>query len=257
MSHVYCKVATTLKDLDVCASVRGEGFERLLSSAGLSTGREIDHFDTLPTTYNFITYAKVGKPAATIRMPVENSEVADRNDTRFGLPLEDRCRIVRGPEPGTKLAELSRLCILKESRYDKHIIPVTIKTLCDVSGRLGVTHWVSLSNTHTDCMEDADLAYEVASKRGWVNPDWLIEPRGPSEPELPPRRTWYSPHQHELAKRGEYARLHLPPTALLVVKRMKAEVAGRPVFLPAFKRYALPLVMKVSTVAATLSQHVE
>jgi pyrroloquinoline quinone (PQQ) biosynthesis protein C len=254
MSEVDCKRVMTLEELIVCTRVRDQGFreEGLLTHVYPMTHHEVDSFDMRSETVNLLV--TVGEePAAVVRLIPESKEVAQANGYSRGVALEQRCRIDRGPGPETKIGEISRITVLKKWRHDKRVHHALATGLYAESRKLGLTHWVSLSNTHTDCYEDAKLVYEIALRRGLVSPDWVIQPRVLSAPEQPPHKTLYTPEQRQRAVAGGHARLHLPPTLRFVIKRANGLIAGGPIYEPYFLRYGLPVVMRLAVLESLLS----
>ncbi len=245
MPVISYKIASTLKDLDHAGRVRWLVFreeEKLLSSTLFSTGRELDCFDTLKSTLHLIVYVD-DEPVAVARLLGKNPAVARVNRCHLGVPLEAQCHIVSGLGPGTQVAEVSRLAIRMKWRGNPLVFQTLRGGLYAASRRRGDTHWLGVSNAHTDSLEDALHVYQEASRRKLISSTWRLEPKALGAPATPPRRPWYSPSQRQRALSEENVRLPLPPTLSLVTKRVRAQVAGGPIYEPDFNSYALPIVV--------------
>jgi len=189
----------------------------------------------------------------TARLLLPSPEVAQAGGYRLGLALEREYEIVRGPEPGVLAAEVSRLCILRRHCGTRVFLEI-FSTLYAESRSWGVTHWLGATNAETDSPEDAVLSYRVARHQGAASLQWQMEPRASAAMAPPSQVRLYSTWQRWLARCGALGGLELPSTLALLVKRLRARVAGSPCYDFHFHRCSFPIVIALDDVPpATLA----
>jgi hypothetical protein len=247
-----CLVATTQRQLDDALRVRWNVFGeelRLLGGALPPVPREVDCFDTLPTTVHLVVYAG-SKPVATSRLLLPNPEVSLLTGQRLGIALEQKLDLSGVAGPGLSLAESTRFCILKEWRHSEVLVRLQAG-LYQESRRLGVSHWIASANTETDCAEDAELLFHVATAQRLVSPRWKVTTLcAHAAPELP-EAPLYTPLQRLRACQGQLEGLRLPRTLALFSRKMGARFIGTPLYDAGFRRFSMPLIAALDDVPAT------
>lgn len=246
-----CLVATTQRQLDDALRVRWSVFGeelRLLGATLPTVPREVDSFDTLPTTVHLVVYAGP-RPVATSRLLLPNSEVQQLTGRRLGIALEQKLDLTGVDGTGLSLAESTRFCILKEWRHSEVLVRLQAG-LYQESRRLGVSHWIASANTETDAPEDAGLLFQVASAQGLVSPRWRVRTLAShAAPELP-SAPLYSPLERTRARQGQLEGLRLPRTLALFARKMGARFIGTPLYDAGFRRFSLPLIAALDDIPA-------
>ena len=210
MGMISVKKATTIAELDWAARVRCSVFVdefAYLDPAHFPAGREVDGFDLLPTTVNFLGMVD-GEPAATVRLLFPNAEVAARCKTRLGLNIERYLDLQR-IRPDMALAEIPRSSVLKPYRRTG-IMRQLYFAAYEECLRRGSTHWVAAANTETDCEADASTVLRLLAARGWWLSDFDARHRKPTMPTAAPRYPLYSEAQREQVRTGYGADIALP-----------------------------------------------
>jgi putative hemolysin len=255
MTPLSCLVATTQRQLDDALRIRWAVFGEELHLLGGPTPlapREVDCFDTLPTTVHLVVYAGA-KPVATSRLLLPNPEVAHLSGKRLGIALEQKLDLSGVNGASLSLAESTRFCILKEWRNSEVLVRLQAG-LYQESRRLGVSHWIASANTETDCAEDADLVFQVASHQGLVSPRWWVRTLAPHSPPEVPRAPLYTPLERSRARQGQLSGLRLPRTLALFARKMGARFVGAPLYDAGFRRFSMPLIAGLDEIpASTLS----
>lgn len=249
---LYCLVATTQRQLDDALRVRWAVFGqelRLLSEPQFPVPREMDCFDTLPTTVHLVVYAG-SKPVATSRLLLPNSEVSLLTGRRLGIALEQKLDLSSVDEPGLSLAESTRFCILKEWRHSEVLVRLQAG-LYQESRRLGVSHWIASANTETDSPEDAELLCQVAAHQGLISSRWRVTTLAPHAPPEPPSAPLYTPQERARARQGQLANLRLPRTLALFARKMGARFIGKPLYDAGFRRFSMPLIAALDEIPAS------
>jgi hypothetical protein len=252
MMPLSCLVATTQRQLDDALRIRWAVFgEELHLLAGPTplVPREVDCFDTLPTTVHLVVYAGL-KPVATARLLLPNPEVAHLSGKRLGIALEQKLDLSGVTGPGLSLAESTRFCILKEWRNSEVLLRLQAG-LYRESRRLGVSHWIASANTETDSTEDADLVFQVAAHQGLVSPRWRVRTLDPHAPPAVPRAPLYTPLERVHARQGQLSSLRLPRILALFARKMGARFIGAPLYDAGFRRFSLPLIAALDEIPAS------
>ena len=252
MTSLSCLVASTQRQLDDALRVRWAVFGeelRLIGGPGPAAPREVNCFDTLETTVHIVVYAGC-RPVATTRLLFPNTEVARATQGHLGIDLEQKFELsgVRGP--GMRLAESTRLCVVKDYRRSEVLVRLQ-SSLYQESRRRGVTHWIASANTETDSTGDARLLFQVADHKGLVHPRWRARARALSQPPTVPCAPLYTPAEHERARLGWLDGLRLPRTLALFTHKLGARFLGEPLYDTHFRRYAMPLIAALDDVPAS------
>jgi predicted GNAT family N-acyltransferase len=232
-----CRVAHKQKEFDQVARLRCQCFKEeqgLLASVKFPVEREFGPIDTLESTIHFLVTANE-TPVGTARVLLPNQELARESNSRLGLVLEKQYRLVRGLGRRVKAAEISRLCLLKQSQGTKALLTLYAAIL-KASRRLGLTHWLGATNLETASLEEASKAYHIAQAKGLLCRGWRLEPREPTT-------LVESSHSH-----GELATLKLPPILGLLCKMVGAKIAGPPSFDAYMGRYSIPIVIDLDRI---------
>ncbi|MDI1446639.1 GNAT family N-acetyltransferase [Polyangium sp. 6x1] len=246
MSDIRCIIAETQRHLDDAVRVRFDVFARelgYLDTKDHAVPRELDPFDTLPTTLHLIAYDG-DLAVGTLRLLLPNPEIAATNGTSFGLSVESHFDLAPLATAGLRLAETSRYCVLATHRRSMATAELHAAAV-HLSRLLGVGHWIATANTETDGIEDAHLIQHVARERGFVRNDLSLAPRLPPPAPAPPKRPFYDDHGRTEAKASP-SRSRLPRTLDLYTRRMRARFVGPPVFDTRFRMCALPLLADVA-----------
>jgi hypothetical protein len=255
MTSLFCLVATTQRQLDDALRIRWAVFGQelhLLGGPMPPVPREVDCFDTLPTTVHLVVYAG-SQPVATSRLLLPNPEAAHLTGRRLGIALEQKLDLSAVRGPGLSLAECTRFCILKEWRHSEVLVRLQAG-LYQESRRLGVSHWIASANTETDSAEDADIVSQVAAHQGLVSSHWTVSTLDPHAPPEVPTAPLYTPVERACARYKQLAGLRLPRTLALFARKMGARFIGAPLYDAGFHRFSMPLIAALDEVpASTLS----
>jgi hypothetical protein len=238
-----CLVATTQGQLDDALRVRWAVFGeelRLLGGPLPIVPREVDCFDTLPTTVHLVVYAGP-RPVATSRLLLPNPEVKLLTGRRLGIALEQKLDLSGVEDSGLCLAESTRFCILKEWRHSEVLVRLQAG-LYQESRRLGVSHWIASANTETDSPEDANLLFQVAFSQGLVSPRWKVRTLASHAPPEFPVAPLYTPLERARARQGQLTGLRLPRTLSLFARKIGARFIGMPLYDAGFRRFSMPLI---------------
>jgi putative hemolysin len=252
MMPLSCLVATTQRQLDDALRIRWAVFGEELHLLGGPTPlvpREVDCFDTLPTTVHLLVYAG-SKPVATARLLLPNPEAAHLSGNRLGIALEQKLDLSGVNAHGLSLAESTRFCILKEWRNSEVLVRLQAG-LYRESRRLGVSHWIASANTETDSAEDAALVFQIAAHQGWVSPRWRVRTLAAHAPPLVPRAPLYTPLERLHARLGQLSGLRLPRTLALFARKMGARFMGAPLYDAGFRRFSMPLIAGLDEIPAS------
>jgi len=252
MTSLYCLVASTQRQLDDALRVRWSVFGeelRLIGGPGPAAPREVNCFDTLETTVHIVVYAG-SRPVATSRLLFPNAEVARTTQGHLGIDLEQKFELSGVSEPGMRLAESTRFCVVKDYRRSEVLVRLQ-SSLYQESRRRGVTHWIASANTETDSAEDARLLFQVADHKGLVHPRWHVSAREPAQPPAAPTASLYTPAERERARLGWLDSLRLPRTLALFSHKLGARFLGEPAYDAHFRRYSMPLIAALDDVPAS------
>ncbi|WP_238180225.1 GNAT family N-acyltransferase, partial [Methylobacterium haplocladii] len=209
--------------------------------------REINGFDVLDTTDNFVCY-KGDEAIGTIRLLRPNPAVARVQKLPLGLPLELQCRIDDMP-PRAHVAELGRAAILKAHRGSPAIGKL-YKAAYEASRRGGITHWIGFSLTETDLRLDTDIVLAILGRKGRTASKPCLRSTLP-EPDHIPCRPFYTEEQRRLAAEGAFETLPLPAIVRFLLGIGLCFV-GQPIFEPTFKEYVLPIMLPLDDFARSI-----
>ncbi|MCE9672619.1 GNAT family N-acetyltransferase [Myxococcus stipitatus] len=243
MTSMYCRVATTQRELDDALKVRWAVFGdelRLVEGKAPPTRREVSCFDTLETTVHLVVYAE-REPVATLRMLLTNPEVALATGGRLGLELEQKLDLSGLAAPGRVFAETARFCVLEPWRHSEAVAHLQAGIYAE-SRRRGVTHWIAAANLDTDSREDAGVMARVAAHRGWVSPRWKVRVTAPQASPVIPATPFYTPLERERAEGGNLGGLRMPRAPSLFARKMGARFVAEPLYDASFHRFTLPLI---------------
>ena len=250
MGMISVKRATTIAELNWAAWIRCSVFAdefAYLDPSQFPAGREVDGFDLLPTTVNFLGMVD-GEPAATVRLLFPNADVATRCKIRLGLSIE-RYLDLQHIRQDMALAEIPRSSVLKRYRRTgimRHLYFAAYEECL----KHGSTHWVAVANTETDCEADASTVLRLLAARGWWLSDFDARPRKPTTRATAPRYPLYSEAQREQVSAGRDAGIALPRTLELFASKLGVRYFGSPFFDTDFRMFAVPLIMGMQDFAA-------
>lgn len=230
--------ARTVAELDAAGRVRWQVYSEAMHLAPtlLPALREINGFDVLETTDNFICYR--GEEAiGTLRLLRPNPSIAQSQGLALGLPLELQCRF-DGLPARSCIAELGRGAILRKHRGSAAIGRL-YRAAFEASRRAGITHWIGLSLTETDVLEDARIMVAILRSRGCTSAQPCLHERDASAQGYQPWRPFYSEEDRQRAADGELDRLPLPATVRFKLG-IGIRFVGAPIFDHVFKEYMLP-----------------
>ncbi|WP_437924636.1 GNAT family N-acetyltransferase [Sorangium sp. So ce291] len=220
----------------------------LLSHHATSLDREMDSYDDLETTLHFIAYAD-GAPVATARLIRPNRGVAQGIGQPLGIDLAARYDLGPFATARVSLAEVSRISVVPKYRGTR-VLGELYAAMVHESLRVGLTHWVGAGNAETDALEDAEIAYRVADRDGFVSARWRVAPRPGASAPGPSTRPLYTPTQRAKARAGDLRGLHLPPI-LATFARLAARYMGRPIRERGYTVCSLPLVVDLADAVRT------
>ncbi|GJE53580.1 hypothetical protein EKPJFOCH_0045 [Methylobacterium thuringiense] len=241
--------ACTVAELDDAARVRWQVFSDAMQLAPglLPALREINGFDVLDTTDNFVCYR--GEEAiGTIRLLRPNPAVARVQKLPLGLPLELQCRIDDMP-PRAHVAELGRAAILREHRGSPAIGRL-YRAAYEASRRDGITHWIGFSLTETDLRADTNIVLAILGEKGRTASRPCLRSTLP-EPDHVPCRPFYTEEQRRLAAEGSFDTLPLPAIVRFLLG-LGLSFVGPPIFEPTFKEYGLPIILPLDDFARSI-----
>ncbi len=241
--------AVTVPELDAAARVRWQVFSEAMQLAPglLPALREINGFDVLDTTDNFVCY-RGDEAIGTIRLLRPNPAVARVQKLALGLPLELQCRIDDMPSRAN-LAELGRAAILRAHRGSPAIGKL-YRAAYEASRRHGVTHWIGLSLTETDSRADTEIVLAILGRKGRTASRPCLRPSLP-EPDHLSCRPFYSQEQRRLAGEGAYDTLPLPAIVRFLLG-IGLSFVGPPLFEPTFREYVLPIMLPLDDFAQSI-----
>ncbi len=242
--------AQSIEELADAARIRWSVFSEAmrLQSDFLPALREVNGFDVLDTTDNFVCYHGDAL-AGTIRLLKPNPDLAAQHGVALGLPLEIQFE-VQGLPADASIAELGRAAIMPMHRGSAAIGHL-YRAAYEASREIGVTHWLAVSLTETDSLEDTRIVSRMLEARGRTAPEPRLGPRGTSLPDHRPMRPLYSDDERRRAARGDYDGLALPHTVRFLLG-IGLTFVGEPVFEAAFKEYVLPVLLPLDAFAASV-----
>ena len=244
------ETARTIAELDAAARVRWIVFSEAMRLAPelLPALREVNGFDLLDTTDNFVCY-QGDEPVGTIRLLRPNPAVARVQGLPLGLPLELQCRI-EGLPPQVRVAELGRAAILREHRGSSAIGRL-YRAAYEASRRDGITHWIGFSLTETDLRADADIIHAILHGKGRTAARPSLHTRLPLDPDYVPCRPFYTDEERRRAAAGALDTLPLPGIVRFLLG-IGLTFVGAPVFEPTFKEYVLPILLPLDDFARSV-----
>ncbi|MBZ4423220.1 GNAT family N-acetyltransferase [Myxococcus sp. RHSTA-1-4] len=252
MTSMYCRVATTQRELDDALRVRWAVFGGelgLIAGRAPPSRREVSCFDTLETTVHLVVYA-AGEAVATLRMLLPNPQVARDTGGRFGIELEQKLDLSGVGGPGQVFAETARFCVLERWRHSEAVAHLQAGVY-EESRRRGVTHWIAAANLDTDSEEDARLIHQVAAHRGWMSPRWRVRASAPTQAPAIPSDPFYTLVERARARQGQLDGLRMPRAPILFARKMGARFIGAPLYEAGFRRFTLPLIAALDEIPAS------
>jgi len=250
MSVITVKKAQSIAELDRAAKVRCSVFAdefAYLDPNDFPAGREVDGFDLLDTTINFIGCVD-GKAAGTVRLLFPNPCVAARCQLRHGLSIE-RYLELKNLGNGILPAEIPRSSVLKPFRRTGVMHHLYFAAYVECLKR-GITHWIAVGNTETDCAEDAAIVMQLLAKRGLWLREYDAEPKDIAKRQEAPRYRLYDDISRQRALRGNLDAVALPRT-LEVFAKVGARYFGTPFYDREFRMFAMPLIMRMEDFVAS------
>ena len=249
--RICAGVADTPTGIADAQRVRTPGFveeKGLVSHRAMALDREIDAYDDLETTRHFIVYVD-DAPVATARLLGPNLDVARAIGQPLGIDLASRYDLGPFAAVGVSLAEVSRMCIVPEHRGTAVLCELYLAMYRE-SLRVGLTHWVGAANAETDAIDDAEIAYRIAERRGLVSPRWRVVSRSGASEAGPSTRPFYTTAERARAHAGDLQGLRLPRT-LETFAHLAARYMGGPIRGRGYTVCALPLVVELADVVYT------
>jgi GNAT superfamily N-acetyltransferase len=246
MTIISVKKAETISALRqatwIRCSVFADEFD-YLKADDYPAGHEVDGFDLLPTTVNFVGFVD-GNPAATVRLLFPNPDVAARCKTRLGLSIELELEL-KGIRPDMVLAEIPRSSVVKEYRRTgimRHLYNAAYQE----SIRHGSTHWIATGNTETDNATDAWIVHRLLEARGFHLSAFDATYRGDPRSPISPRYQLYDPVQRDQVIAGDIEGIQLPRTLELFASMVGVRYFGSPFYDNQFRMFAMPLLLQLS-----------
>ncbi|MDC0678285.1 N-acyl amino acid synthase FeeM domain-containing protein [Sorangium atrum] len=249
--RIRVSVADTPTRIAEAQRVRNQVFVRekgLLNYEAATIDWEMDIYDDLETTLHFIAYVD-DAPVATARLIGHNLDVARAIGQPLGIDLASRYDLGPFVAAGVSLAEVSRMCIVPQHRGTAVLCELYLAMYRE-SLRVGLTHWVGAGNAETDALEDAEVAYRIAERRGLVSPRWRIAPRPGANADGPSTRPLYTPAERARARAGDLQGLKFPRT-LETFAHLAARYMGGPIRERGYTVCSLPLVVELADVVHT------
>ncbi len=195
----------------------------------------VDACDDSPATSVLLVYAG-HQAVGTIRLTTLAEASGAPTISAGPVPFA-----VEGLPRDARLAVVGRFCVRRRYR-GTGVVATLYAGLCAESRRRRVEHWLALANAQTDCPKDAALAYRVAQSLGFSSAAARLRPAAGVAPSVVCTKHIYDAAEHDKGASGRFAELSLPPTLSLFLKRMGGRCAGPPVYDPAFRIFAFPLV---------------
>jgi predicted GNAT family N-acyltransferase len=249
--RIWAGVADTPTSIADTQRIRSQVFvveKGLLSQRALMHDRETDEYDSLETTLQFIAYVD-DVPVATARLIRPNQDVARTIGEPVGLDLARRYDLGPFSAAGVSFAEVSRMCVLPEHRGTAVLCELYLAMYRE-SLRGGLTHWVGASNTETDVIDDARIAYRIALREGFASDRWRVVPRRGASADGPSSHPFYNSEERAQARAGDLAGLRLPRT-LRTFARLAARYMGEPIREKGYSVCSLPIVVDLADVVHT------
>lgn len=119
--------------------------------------------------------------------------------------------------------------------------------------RLGLTHLVIAANAETDSIEDAEIAYRVASRDGLVSDRFRVVPRRGASAPGPSTRGIYTAEERARARAGDLEGLRLPRALQTFAKHIAARYMGQPIRERGYTVCSLPAVIELALAARALA----
>jgi hypothetical protein len=245
-------VARTKEELDMCFRVRYDVFGREYGAYDLNCypgEREVDSFDTLPTTLNILALYD-GKPAGAVRLIQKNEEVAKANGWVFGFEMERVFDMGNYDIRGIVLAELPRSSVLQEYRSlkDANVMMSLWAFAVKISRIRGITHLCASANPETDNLKEAAIIYQLLRKKCLIDENIDVKARDERDYLYNPgpyRRSLYAPELVEgidveklTDEQLESFRL---PKVLGVFAKIGCKFFGKPIYDNKVKGCSIPV----------------
>lgn len=242
--------ARTISDLGDAAYVRWAVFSEAmrLETAMLPALREVNGFDVLDSAETFVCYHG-DDPAGTIRLLGPNPQLAAAHGVAFGLPLEIQFQ-ADGLPAEASIAELGRAAIMPAHRGTPAIGRL-YRAAYEASRRIGVTHWLGVSLTETDSLDDVRIVSAILARKGRTAPEPRLRPRAmPAAAGDMSLRPLYTASERLRAAAGDLDGLALPHTVRFLLG-LGLTFVGEPVFEATFREYVLPCLLPLDAFAAS------
>jgi len=172
------KIAKTKKELRKAFRLRYDVFGKdcgYLKEKDYRYWIEYDDFDLFETTTNLIALDN-GKAVGTARLSEEDSFIAERDNSYFGLPIEHVFDLSCFLDKDMKIGEISRSVIDKNYRCSR-IIMTLWGCIIGFAKEKGLTHILTNANMETDCLEDANRIYDIVKKQNLVHQTIYTPPK--------------------------------------------------------------------------------
>jgi hypothetical protein len=188
-----------------------------------------------------------GRVIGAGRLLLPNPEVARANGWQHGLPIEGRLHIdLSSVNPLGLVGEVGRFCIEEPWRGGTALVELSV-AMCVESLQRGVTHWLSAANMECDSEGDARIIYRLLERRGLVQRDIRVTPKGDERPRAPPRFFFYTTEEERGRALECDPRARLP-RAIGADAALGARYIGEPLWDPYFGMFAMPLIAVVEDV---------
>ncbi len=213
-------------------------------------GLESDSFDALDNTYHFLAYCD-GEPAAAARLILPNTEIAQRTNTHYGLPIEALFNINGYKNSGMRIAEISRSSVKSKYRSTKTIFYLWMELINFALSR-GITDLVTNVNPETDKLCDAYLLYSKLRSKNLVADDISVKAKRPGIGKI---RNFRFPLLGDTCcnpDNGDDCCTEMPiPQTLKLFTRVGARFTGEPVYCEKIDMCALPMNWRLKDIEKT------
>ncbi|MBD3313939.1 GNAT family N-acetyltransferase [Candidatus Woesearchaeota archaeon] len=254
-------LAQTKEELEMGALVRFKVFaddEGSLIPSDFPSGREIDGFDIHQTSAMIIAL-DADEPVGTVRVLLENREIADRNGWDYGLDIETMYSLRPYKDREIAIAEVPRTCVIKSHRRGPVLMEL-YKKVYQFCRDADVTHVCGSVSTYSDNIKDAEIIYYLIRKKGMLGDIELprkeshIKSEGIKIDQYPDLDDSSPDTIEKYLKRGDELRL---PGIVRVLSNLGVKIVGQPEYYRKFDRYILPMSLELSSIPEPAKSYFE
>ncbi len=240
-------IARNEKEKEDAFKVRYEVFTESGLARCNKTCKDIDEFDHLPTTDHIITYDGE-RPVGACRLLRENPMQAKKDGTKLGLRIESEFIL---SSPRHTLGELSRSSVLHEYR-SKPVLLKMYATLLNHCQEKGIESLLTAITSDTDCVEDANLMYQIGTFLDYHTKDMQLVPRqelcqGP----ILPQKKYFSSLPCKQTTKTQWNTKDLSEKLRLGSTKLGMQFCGEPVYDPLYQICVLPMYWNVKNALHT------